>query len=193
MELLLIRHGLPLRVQLADGPADPDLAPEGQAQAVALAEYLSTRVADGPIAALYTSPLARAFQTAKPLAELLGLEVHVREGLKEYDAHSSSYVPLEQLADEPEGLKAVANDFFKAMRGGFKDTVVKEMDAIARAHSEARVAVVCHGGVINAFLSHVLGVKPPINFAPAYTSVTRVGTDMFGTLGMLSANEMAHL
>jgi broad specificity phosphatase PhoE len=41
VELLLVRHGLPLQVVGADGPADPALAPEGTRQAVELAAYLA--------------------------------------------------------------------------------------------------------------------------------------------------------
>ena len=42
VQLLVIRHGLPNRVELAEGRADPDLSEEGFRQAAALAEYLKT-------------------------------------------------------------------------------------------------------------------------------------------------------
>lgn len=41
MELLLVRHALPVRRRLDDGPADPELSPEGREQAERLAAYLS--------------------------------------------------------------------------------------------------------------------------------------------------------
>ena len=64
MELLLIRHGLPVRRELEDGIADPELSTAGLAQAEHLADYLDTE----PLDAVYASPLQRAYQTALPIA-----------------------------------------------------------------------------------------------------------------------------
>ncbi len=65
MELLLIRHGLPLRVENDDGtPADPSLSPAGQEQARRLMRWLER----DKIERVYASPLRRAYQTAEPLA-----------------------------------------------------------------------------------------------------------------------------
>ena len=41
MELIIVRHALPLRVEKESGAADPDLSPEGRNQAKALARYLA--------------------------------------------------------------------------------------------------------------------------------------------------------
>src|SRR5262249_23634637 len=56
MELLLIRHALPVRRELVEGPADPELSEAGLAQAERLADYL----ADETLHAIYVSPLRRA-------------------------------------------------------------------------------------------------------------------------------------
>ena len=56
MELVLVRHGLPVRRELTEGIADPELAPDGVTQAERLAEYLASE----DIAAVYVSPLRRA-------------------------------------------------------------------------------------------------------------------------------------
>ena len=64
MELLLIRHALPVRRELVDGPADPELSVAGRAQAEHLATYLSSEHLD----AIYASPLLRACQTAAAVA-----------------------------------------------------------------------------------------------------------------------------
>ncbi len=64
MELLLIRHALPIRREFVDGPADPDLSLDGHAQAQHLATYLSSEHLD----AIYASPLRRARQTAAVVA-----------------------------------------------------------------------------------------------------------------------------
>ena len=63
MELLLIRHALPVRRELDEGSPIPSCA-DGHAQAEHLARYL----ADERFDAIYASPLRRAHQTAEPLA-----------------------------------------------------------------------------------------------------------------------------
>ena len=72
MELILIRHALPLRVEKKDGsPADPGLGPEGMAQAQKLARWMMAERMD----AIYSSPMSRARMTAEFLADLKGMEI----------------------------------------------------------------------------------------------------------------------
>ena len=80
MELMLIRHGLPVRRELSDGIADPELADDGHAQARHLTEYLANESID----AIYTSPLRRAVQTAEPLAASKGLAINVIDSVAEF-------------------------------------------------------------------------------------------------------------
>ena len=61
MELLLIRHALPIRRELTEGRADPELADIGHQQAAHLASYL----AEERIDTLYASPMLRARQTRR--------------------------------------------------------------------------------------------------------------------------------
>ena len=66
MELILIRHGLPLRVENTDGsPADPGLSVKGVHQAEKLAVWMKNEELD----AIYCSPLKRARMTAQPLVQ----------------------------------------------------------------------------------------------------------------------------
>ena len=89
MELILIRHGLPERVETEDGtPADPPLSEVGHEQARRMANWLE----DQHIDHLYSSPMQRAVQTAAPLAALKGLEPELREGVAEYDRHADHYL-----------------------------------------------------------------------------------------------------
>lgn len=85
MRLLLVRHGQTsgnLRGALDTALPGPPLTELGQEQARALAE----RLGGEPIVAVYASQATRAQQTAAPLAEALGLEVQVIEGVKEVAA-----------------------------------------------------------------------------------------------------------
>ncbi len=193
MELILIRHALPLRVEAVDGPADPPLAPLGFSQADALAGIVQPDEYD----ALYVSPLLRARQTADPLATRTGLTPTIADGLAEWDRHSRAYVPLEDLRREsPEVLEAMALGQWDRLgidMEAFVERVNDTVDGIASSHPSQRVAVVCHGGVINAFVSRVLGLSSPLFFEPGYTSVSRVRVSRAGGRGVLSINETGHL
>jgi broad specificity phosphatase PhoE len=82
--LLLLRHGqTELSVQRRySGHGDPELTPLGHAQAAGAA----ARIANVPdVAAVLTSPLRRALQTATLVAEATGAPMHVRKGLIETD------------------------------------------------------------------------------------------------------------
>jgi probable phosphoglycerate mutase len=194
MELLLIRHGLPVRRELVDGIADPELSTAGLAQAEHLADYLASE----PLDAVYASPLQRAYQTAQPLAERRGLEIGVIDGVAEWDRNSNEYIPIEELK--------AANDprYHDLMKGTwtsqdespdeFSARVVSALDGLIDAHAGQRIAVSCHGGTINAYLTHILGLPVgPGFFYPNYTSIHRVAASRSGVKSILTMNETAHL
>ena len=192
MELLLIRHALPIRVEGADGPADPPLSAAGHRQAIALAEWLVPE----PLDALYVSPMVRARETAAPLAALRGVEAVVEEGVAEFDKDADSYVPMEELkaAGDPRWQEIVDGGYFgDTSPEEFQATVVDAVERIVGAHPGGTAAVVCHGGVINAYLAHVLGLDDLLFFEPAYTSISRVEASRRGHRMIVSVNERAHL
>jgi probable phosphoglycerate mutase len=79
MELLLIRHALPLRLEADEGRADPSLSAEGRRQAKLLAAWLERERLD----AVYSSPLRRAQETAVPIAETVGAPLNEMAHLRE--------------------------------------------------------------------------------------------------------------
>jgi len=187
MELLLIRHALPVRIDegSVDGPADPALADLGLGQAAALAQWLAEEDVD----AIWSSPMRRARETAAPLAERLELAVTIDEGLAEYDREAASYIPIEELkaAGDPRWNEVPEQpEHFRAV-------VVEAIERIVAAHPAQRVAVVCHGGVINAYAAHVVGIDQTLFFLPAYTSISRVMAASSGERSIASLNEAAHL
>jgi probable phosphoglycerate mutase len=187
MELLLIRHALPVRVDpgSVDGPADPALSDLGHAQAKALAEWLGGESVD----ALWSSPMRRARQTAEPVRARLGLDVTVHEDLSEFDRHADSYIPIEELkaAGDPRWNEVPEQPEH------FRGVVVAAIEHIVALHPGQRVAIVCHGGVINAYAGHVLGVEDPLFFLPTYTSISRVFAASTGQRSIASLNEAGHL
>jgi 2,3-bisphosphoglycerate-dependent phosphoglycerate mutase len=192
VELILVRHGLPVRIDDAGGPADPELSDEGRAQAVRLAGWLR----HDPIDAVYVSPMRRAIETAEPLADALGVDPVVDEELAEFDRETHFYVPIEEL-------KAAGDErYLKIMRGEldgevdphtFREVVAVAVERIIEAHPGNTVAIVCHGGVINAWASHVLGLPDPLFFEPYYTSVNRFLASSRGHRSLVSLNDLGHL
>ena len=73
-------------------------------------------------------------------------------------------------------------------------TTVTQVEAIVRAHSGQRVVVVCHGGVINAYLARCLDfdIQNFMKFDVDYTSVTRVLASEAGHRSVKSVNETTH-
>ena len=194
MEIVLVRHGLPLRVELETGIADPELASEGHEQAAKMAAYLGVE----DIEAVYVSPLRRAVETARPLCKLLGLEAVVSEGVAEFDRNSREYVPVEELRanNDPRWEKLLRGEWDGVDEDPslFKSRVVETVDDMIAKHPGGRVVVVCHGGVINQYLAHVLGIETHIGFFyPKYTSIHRVMAARSGQRSIVSINEASHL
>ena len=194
MELILVRHGLPVRREVVEGPADPELSVEGHDQSARLANYLATE----SVAAIYSSPMKRAFQTAEPLAQTTGLPISIVEDVAEYDRLSNEYIPIEELR--------AANDerWHKLVAGGwqsdsdtideFRNRVITSIEKIISQHASQRIVVTCHGGVINQYLAHILGLKTERGFFyPQYTSIHRVVAAQNGLRSIASLNEIAHL
>jgi probable phosphoglycerate mutase len=193
MELMLIRHGLPVRVEDTDGPADPELSSVGRAQAEALARWL----APAGLTALGSSPMRRAVETAQPLVDATGMAAPVHPGLAEMDRDARYYVPMEELkgSDDPRWAEVMAfwtSPEAAQMRKAFADEVIETVEDVVRANRGGRVALFCHGGVVNAYLSHVLGLDQPF-VEPHYTSISRVLAHADGRRQIASVNETPHL
>lgn len=194
MEIVLVRHGLPLRVELETGIADPELAAEGHEQAEKMAAYLGVE----DVEAVYVSPLRRALETARPLCKVLGLEAVVSEGVAEFDRNSREYVPVEELraTNDPRWEKLLRGEWDGVDEDPsiFKARVVATVEDMIARHPGGRVVVVCHGGVINQYLAHVLGIETHVGFFyPKYTSIHRVMAARSGQRSIVSINEASHL
>lgn len=194
MEIVFVRHGLPLRIELETGIADPELAAEGHEQAAKMAAYLGVE----DVEAVYVSPLRRALETASPLCKVLGLEAVVSEGVAEFDRNSREYVPVEELraTNDPRWEKLLRGEWDGVDEDPslFKARVVATVEDMIARHPGGRVVVVCHGGVINQYLAHVLGIETHVGFFyPKYTSIHRVMAARSGQRSIVSINEASHL
>jgi probable phosphoglycerate mutase len=188
MELILIRHGLPVRSRET---SDPPLSDVGREQARRVADCLSRE----PIDVVASSTMRRAVQTAEPFAALAGRDIETHDGVVEFDRNAGSYVPMEELKrDNYEGWKRfVARGRDPGSIAAFQKTVVETLEAIIAANRGRRVAVFCHGGVINVWTAHVLEMTPRLFFEPQYASVHRYLCAGTGQRNLFSLNETAHL
>jgi len=191
MELILIRHGLPMHIENPDGqPADPPLSDIGHAQADLMATWLQHETIDH----LYSSPMARAHQTAEPLSRAQGLHIELREGVVEFDRHAEEYVPVEKLKqiDYERWLRLMKGDIGVDF-SEFSNAVITTLETIVQSHPGRRVAVTCHGGVINVWTAHVIGFPPRMFFNPDYTSINRYQCASSGERSVITLNEAVHL
>ena len=193
MEIVLVRHGLPMRVETKDGAAaNPSLSRIGLAQADQASDWLVAIDID----AIYSSPLQRARETAAPFAKRSGLKIGIEDDVSEFDRDSSTYIPMEELkAQNYEAWKAFVD-------GGYGDdvdvlsfqaTVVRGIESIIDRHPGERVAVFCHGGVVNMWASHVLETAPRLFIDVGYASVSRFLCASTGERSLVSINETQHL
>lgn len=192
MQLVLVRHALPERVQGTGGPADPALTPLGEKQAARLVDAL------GPdVAALYSSPLARARATAAPLAAALGREPEIVPDLREYDSDADHYVPVHEMARvDPAAWDRMRAGLLPAHVdvAAFTARVDAALERIVATHpGRDTVVVVAHAGVVNAWLAHLLGIDRPLAFPLDYTGITRVLAGRDGRRLVRSVNETAHV
>lgn len=159
MRLILVRHGqTPSNVghHLDTAAPGAELTQLGREQAQSLVQVL----ADEPVAAVYASNLVRTQQTAAPLARARGLQLQIRDGLREIFAgdlemandHHSIRTYLESA------LSWAAGRLGSRIPGSGEDghDVMARFDAVldeaAEALAPGHVAVlVSHGAVIRAW------------------------------------------
>ena len=162
--LLLARHGQSLSnaVRRFQGTQDVALSELGARQAEALGQAISRL----GIAAVYTSPLERARRTAEIAAAGLDVpltSVHdLRElSLGDWEGRTVEEIralpgdPYEQWVRDPVACLPPGAEPLAEVQA----RVVSAIGEIAAAHPNGQqVLVVCHGGVISAYLAHCLGL-----------------------------------
>ena len=156
---LLLRHGqtaLSLEKRFS-GHGDPPLTDLGVAQV----EALAARVAASQPVAVWTSPLRRAYDTAAPLARLLGVEPRVDERLRETDFGEWEGLTFAEIQERnPAELRAWLGDPSVPAPGG------ESFEQVTRRVRQARdAAIAAHPGETVAVVSHVTPVKVLLRLA----------------------------
>ena len=162
--VLLLRHAETAAPGLFHGAeSDVGLGPAGLAMAEAAAPALA---ALGP-AAVYSSAMLRARQTAAPIARACGREVVPVPALHERRMGSLSGRPMAEGWDAYTAAMAAwkAGDLDAAHAGGesfaqIRARVVPALEALARRHPGETIVVVAHGVVIRVLLAALLDGGP---------------------------------
>jgi broad specificity phosphatase PhoE len=196
----LVRHGetAPNKNGIALGRADVPLTEHGQWQAGRIADALGGL----PVAAVFSSPLQRAVETARPVAERLGIAPEVREGLIEMDVGALDGLPYARMREEYADLLVEWMGPRCAevlMPGGERlvDVAARSWDAlgeIAAAHDGAEVVVVSHNFVILVTLARAAGLDIS-SFRKFRHEVGAVSIIELrdGAASILSMNDTCHL
>jgi broad specificity phosphatase PhoE/ribonuclease HI len=157
---LLLRHGqTELSTQRRySGRGNPALTDVGQAQAEAAAQYLAKR---GGIAAVITSPLQRAYDTAAKAAKALGLDVTVDDDLIETDFGAWEGLTFTEAAEQDPKLH----------RSWLRDTSItppngESFDSVADRVQRVRARIIAeHAGETVIVVSHVTPIKTLLRLA----------------------------
>lgn len=197
----LIRHGetdwnLIGRWQ---GHADVPLNAVGQRQARLLGQrFAQERVC---FDAIYSSDLARAYQTARELGAAVRVAVQLIPNLREIDLGSWSGLTTDELRERYPAEFARLSAGEDIVRGGgesigaMRRRVVEAVEALVAQHHGATLGIVTHGGCIRALLAHAANLdsgelRSFPHIGNTSISVVHVGLDTWETLRI---NDMAHL
>lgn len=160
--LLLVRHGnTPTTGKILPGRAvGLDLSDQGLQQAHEVAQQLSQL--DG-IAAIYSSPLERAQQTAAPLAKLISKEVQISELLYECDFGEWTGRELKELYKLPEWQQVQKSPSTFRFPSGesfmeMQSRAAAFVEFVQREHKGQVVVAYSHADPIKTFLCNALGM-----------------------------------
>ncbi len=193
VEVALIRHGLPNRIEGVAKP-DPGLTDDGIEQARAVAEALVLL----PVRMIASSRLQRARQTAAPTAEKVGRALEIHDDLNEFDNGTDFYIPIEDMIAEADPRldrwrQVMAKPDMEGPLAAFRRSAVAAVGRVATDSPPGVAAIFCHGGVIGACVEKAVGdVRLPLT-EPHYGSITRIVIDADGEWKLRTYNEIHHI
>jgi alpha-ribazole phosphatase len=200
----LVRHG---SCEGTDGRCygrhDVRLSHDGVNQA----QSLAARLGREPLDCIYSSPLRRALDTARIVAEPRRTPVKTLDGLAEmnfgdfeglsYDEIQTRFPDVYRLwMEEPAMVRFPNGEDFDAM----KRRVLHAINTIIAGHSGKSVAVMTHGGVVRLLVAHALCIPDSHIFRVAqnYAAINRIDYTAGGATvklinGCADGNNEVHL
>ena len=166
--LILARHGETdwNREHRWQGHSDVPLNELGREQARALAEEL----AGEPLAAIYSSDLLRAYETARTVADRKGMDVIADAALRETNLGVWEGLTSPEIEEQfPDDWRVWRDGGVPVGRGGetpheARERIVAAAERIAAVHEGEQVLVVAHGGVLRHLALHADAVLPEHGF-----------------------------
>lgn len=201
--VLLIRHGQSRgnAERRFGGHTATPLSGRGHRQAEATARCLKSE----GVTAIYSSDLARAIETARPLSKMTGLPIQGTNAFRERSVGVMEGLTFEDAAQQhPEQYAALLRrDFEHILTGGesyrqLLDRAWQKLDEIIAQNRGGKIAVFSHTGTICILALHLMGALDAPELKPVWISSANCGITRFelrhdGFVRVLSVNDTSHL
>lgn len=200
MNLYLVRHGQTefSRENRFCGTTDPPLTDVGQAMAAAFAKaYAATTWA-----AIYTSPMIRARQTAEPLERVAGVTAMVEDGLTEIAYGEWEGLTVDEVKTRwPDAYEYWAEDVASRGAPGGETAfhvaarAMRAVESIRTRHTEGNVLLVSHKATLRIITCALLGLDVRLfreRIAQPVAAVSMFGLDD-GASRLMLLGDRTHL
>ncbi|NJR26570.1 MAG: histidine phosphatase family protein [Richelia sp. CSU_2_1] len=163
LKIYLLRHGETFYSQTGGfcGDLDPELTVEGSM----MAEQFAATYAQFPWSAVYVSPMKRTIATAKPLCDAVGIEMQLRDGLKEikYGKWEGKTVEFVREKYAQEYINWLTEPAWNAPNDGETSVQIASRSSLVIAeiqekYKNGNVLVVSHKATIRIILCSLLGI-----------------------------------
>ncbi|KJY17010.1 MULTISPECIES: bifunctional RNase H/acid phosphatase [unclassified Streptomyces] len=200
---VLLRHGetalTPQKRFSGSGGSDPELSPAGRRQAAAVAEALAAR---GTVQTVISSPLLRCRETAQAVADRLGLDATVEQGLREVDFGAWEGLTFAEVRERfPDDLQAWLDSPKAAPTGGGESfaaatrRISATRDRLLAEHAGRTVLLVTHVTPVKILVRLALGAPPESLFRMELSaaSLSAVAYYADGNASVRLLNDTSHL
>jgi broad specificity phosphatase PhoE len=163
LTLYFIRHGETQASRTGGycGILDVDLTKEGRQ----MAEEFAAAYKSSPWTAVFCSPLRRSIETARPLCDAVGLEMQLRDGLREIAYGQWEGKTPEEVNHQyhDEYVSWLADPGWNKPTGGERGVDIARrssavIDEVERTHPKGNVLVVSHKATTRIMLCSLLGI-----------------------------------
>ena len=201
--VLLIRHGQSKgnAERRFGGHTATPLSSRGHKQAELTARTLKSE----SLTAIYSSDLARAIETARPLSHLTRLPIQGTTAFRERSVGVMEGLTFEDAAQKhPEQYAALLRrDFEHVLTGGesyrqLLDRAWQKLDEIIMENRGGKIAVFSHTGTICILALHLMGALDAPELKAVWISSSNCGITKFelrddGFVRVLCVNDTSHL
>ena len=164
LRIYFVRHGETTYSQTGGfcGAIDPELTPEGSQ----MAEQFAATYAKLPWNAVYVSPMKRTIATAQPLCDAVGMEMQLRDGLREIKYGDWEGKTVEEVKKdyEEDYINWLTEPAWNAPTNGGETSVeIASRSSLVIAeiqekYKSGNVLVVSHKATIRILLCSLLGI-----------------------------------